>query len=286
VTDPFRGRIIVIGARGVLGRAWVELLDVLGRPHTVLDRPRFDLTDPEALHTHIGSETGLVINCAAYTDVDGAEQREAHARRVNGASVGALARRCLEVGSLLVHYSTDYVFDGRASAPIAVHAPRSPLSAYGRSKAEGEELLEQSGCPHLLLRTSWLYAPWGKNFVRTIVALSRERASLQVVDDQLGRPTSAQHLAAASLALVELGCRGTYHLADGGTCTWYELATEIVARSGRPCRVEPQSTAALGRPAPRPTYSVLDLSRTEAALGPMSDWRDNLNEVLLQIPAP
>jgi dTDP-4-dehydrorhamnose reductase len=287
--DPTRGRIVLIGARGMLGRAWVELFDVLGRPHTALDRRHFDVTDRQAVAAHIGSEAGLVINCAAHTDVDGAERAEDHVRRTNGAAVGSLARRCLEVGSLLVHYSTDYVFDGRASEPYPVHATRAPQSAYGRSKAEGEELLEQSGCPHLLVRTSWLYAPWGRNFVRDLVALCGERGEhqvLQVVDDQRGRPTSAQHLAAATLALVELGCRGTYHVTDGGDCTRHELATEIARRGGRPCRVEPCSTAAAPRPARRPPYSVLDLSRTEAALGPMSDWRENLADVLLQLPAP
>jgi len=280
------GRTLLIGSRGMLGRAWAELLDSRGIPFEPLDRPDFDLTTPHSLVERIDASVGLVINCAAYTDVDGAEQAEALATQINATGVGALARRCAEVRCLLVHYGTDYVFDGKANRPYTVDHPRAPIGAYGRSKALGEEQLEASGCARLLIRTSWLYAPWGKNFVRTIAGLLAQRPSLRVVNDQRGRPTSAQHLARASLALVELGSRGTFHVSDGGECTWYDFATAIAAGTHHACRLEPCTTQEFPRPAPRPAYSVLDVERTEAVLGPLPSWQQNLSAVLRELSPP
>jgi dTDP-4-dehydrorhamnose reductase len=228
----------------------------------------------------VHDKTRVVINCAAYTDVDAAETHEADAMAVNATGVELLAQRCRSIGALLVHVSTDYVFDGDARVPYRVHEPRRPQNAYGRSKARGEELLLATGCEHLLLRTSWLYAPWGKNFVDTIARAGRERPSLRVVDDQRGRPTSAQYLAERSLALVEQRARGIFHVTDGGECTWFEFAREIVARSGGTAKVEPCTSAEFIRPAKRPAYSVLDLSATEGRLGVSKPWQDNLAAVL------
>jgi dTDP-4-dehydrorhamnose reductase len=180
----------------------------------------------------------------------------------------------------LVHYSTDYVFDGEASAPYRVDELRRPQNAYGRSKARGEELLLATGCEHLLLRTSWLYAPWGKNFVDTIARFGRERPSLRVVADQRGRPTSAQYLAQRSLEFVDKRARGIFHVTDGGECTWFEFARAIVAGSGGSALVEPCTSAEYSRPARRPPYSVLDLSATDALLGPSRSWQQNLSDVL------
>jgi dTDP-4-dehydrorhamnose reductase len=181
---------------------------------------------------------------------------------------------------VLLHFSTDYVFDGAASTPYSVTAALHPNTAYGRSKAKGEALLVASGCEYLLVRTSWLYAPWGKNFVDTIARFARERPSMRVVNDQRGRPTSAEYLAARSLALLEHAARGTFHVTDGGECTWYEFAKAIAAGSGGTAHMEPCTTAEFPRPAPRPAYSVLDLSVTEALLGPSRAWQDNLADVL------
>ncbi len=245
-----------------------------------LDRAGCDIADTRSVVGAIARETDLVINCAAYTNVDLAETEEAAATRINGEGVGVLAARCAEVGATLVHFSTDYVFDGRASLPYAVDHPRDPLGAYGRSKAAGEEALEASACDWLCLRTSWLYAPWGTNFLKTIARLAKERDALKVVNDQRGRPTHCDTLAAITEAMVTSGARGMHHACDGGECTWFDFATEIAARVNPGCRVDPCTTAEFPRPAPRPSYSVLDLSLTEAAIGPIANWKRPLADAL------
>ena len=184
------------------------------------------------------------------------------------------------MGAKLVHYSTDYVFDGTATEPYAIDHPRSPVSAYGRSKALGEKLVEESGVEHLLVRSSWLYAPWGNNFVLTIRNLSKSRPVLRVVDDQRGRPTDSRNLAAASLQLTKSGHRGIAHVTDGGECTWFELATLVASVANPDCRVEPCSSEEFPRPARRPAYSVLDISATESELGPMPPWQARVRDVL------
>ena len=172
------------------------------------------------------------------------------------------------------------MFDGHAEAPYPVDRACDPVNAYGRSKRVGEEAVLASDGPHLLIRTSWLYAPWGKNFVLTIAKLAAERDSLRVVNDQRGRPTSSQHLAALSLGLLEAEQRGVFHGTDGGECTWYDFASEIARIVAPSCEVAPCTSDEYPRPAVRPAYSVLDLTRTESVLGPMPDWRENLAAVL------
>lgn len=272
--------IVLISPDGMLGRAWEALLQQKQLSFTTLTYPSFDMTNAEHVRTGVPAGTTLVINCAAWTDVDGAETNEAEATRVNGDAVGLLARRCAEVGAKLVHYSTDYVFDGVATEPYRVDQTRDPLNAYGRSKAAGEIAIEQSGCAYMIARTSWLYAAWGNNFVRTIAKAARERPSLRVVNDQLGRPTSAVHLADTSLRMIEAGASGMHHITDGGQCTWFEFATAIAAHANPACIVEPCSSAEYKRAAVRPAYSVMDLSHTEALVGPMPRWQDNLATVL------
>lgn len=277
--------ILVLGAGGMLGRAFLALLQSEGLQHRAIDVPDFDLGDAQNIAKVVSSDVRVVINCAAFTDVDAAEIREADANAINGTGVGVLAQRCTEIGARLVHYSTDYVFAGQASKPYAVDEPRAPLNAYGRSKALGEQLLEAAGGSHLLIRTSWLYAPWGKNFVLTMRELTRTKPTLKVVDDQVGRPTSAQYLAAQSLALLRREQAGTFHVTDGGQCSWYAFTQEIVALLGARCEITPCTTAEFPRPARRPAYSVLDLSRTEAALGRSRPWQDNLADVLRAVDA-
>lgn len=276
------GPVVVVGALGMLGRAWRELLTGCGVEHTGLDLPALDITDPESIREHIGKKTKVVVNCAAFTDVDEAETREDEAMVLNAQAVGHLAERCKKIGATLVHYSTDYVFDGKAATPYAVDHPRDPVNAYGRTKAAGETILEDSGCKYLLIRTSWLYAPWAHNFVLTMLRMTRERDELRVVDDQRGRPTSAQHLARTTLALLENDQTGTFHVTDGGECTWYDFTCEIKRLAGNTCDVQPCDSSAFKRPATRPAYSVLDLSKTEQVLGTMPDWKENLQEVIQQ----
>ncbi|MEX1016935.1 MAG: dTDP-4-dehydrorhamnose reductase [Phycisphaeraceae bacterium] len=272
--------ILLIAPDGMLGRAWRELLDAQSLAYRTAHRPDFDLANSDTLDAHLTSDLGTVINCAAYTNVDAAEQHEADAMQINGHAVGRLAQRCKTIHATLVHYSTDYVFNGQAAAPYTTDQPRDPVNAYGRTKAQGELLIEQAGCDHLLIRTSWLYAPWGNNFVRTMARLTAEKPALRVVDDQRGRPTSCEHLAAASLALLRQNARGTFHVTDGGECTWCQFTQAINRQLGHACDVQPCTTADFPRPAKRPAYSVLDLTRAEALIGPMPNWQDNLAAVL------
>lgn len=279
---------VIVGAAGMLGRAWRELLDALRLPYEAMDLPRIDITDPQSIADNIPSGRGTVavVNCAAYTAVDKAEEDEATATRINGGAVGLLAARCRAIGATLVHYSTDYVFNGRATSPYRTDEAHDPINAYGRSKAAGETALRHSGARHLLIRTSWLYAPWGNNFVRTMVKLTAEKPELKVVDDQRGRPTSAEHLARTSLALLRRGDEGVFHVTDGGECTWHGFAVEIARLAGHVhCNIQPCTSEQYPRPARRPAYSVLDLSRTEAALGPMPDWRIHLADVMRRLEA-
>ncbi len=274
--------ILLVSPDGMLGHAWELLLKRLRLDYTGVSWPALDLTLPETVAPLMQPGVRTVINCSAWTDVDGAETREAEATAINGAGVALLAAHCKRLGAVLVHYSTDYVFDGRASTPYAVDHPLSPVNAYGRSKAAGEIAIRESGCEHLIARTSWLYAPWAKNFVLTMLALGRDNASLRVVDDQVGRPTSAQYLAAQSQALLERGARGTFHVTDGGSCSWHGLASAVISGSGSACRVDACTSAESLRPAPRPAYSILDLAATEALLGPSVDWHDNVAAVLAE----
>ena len=280
------GPVLVLGASGMLGRALMAAAAHERIDARALSRPRLDFTRPASLDEIITPGVRTVINAAAFTDVDGAETRIDEARLVNAAGVERLARRCREVGATLVHYSTDYVFNGRATSPYPTDHPRDPVNAYGRTKAEAESAIEQTGADWLILRTSWLYAPWGKNFVRTIARLAAERPSLRVVNDQRGRPTSAEGLALTTLAMLRAGARGMHHATDDGECTWFDFAGAIVAGLGLPCGVEPCSTSEFPRPAPRPAYSVLDLSKTTGLIGPIPDWRQRLTAVLARLERP
>ena len=279
-TIPSPKQVLLLGADGMLGRAWRALLEAADIPVTSCGRQACDLSDTRSIRAAIDSAPRLVVNCAAFSDVDGAESDEPQATAINGEAVGELARSCGEAGAGLIHYSTDYVFNGRATSAYRTDTPRDPINAYGRSKAVGEALLQASRCRFLLIRTSWLYAPWGKNFVRTIAKLARQRQTLQVVDDQRGRPTSVEHLARTTLWLHDRGTEGIHHVTDGGECTWYQFACRIGARVNPDCNIEPCTSSQFPRPATRPAFSVLDLAETEAIAGPMPHWTANLDKVL------
>lgn len=277
------GRVLILGANGMLGRAWRGLLTSHGVGFDALGREGLDLEDLGAVERLDVSRCSHVINCAAWTAVDDAEAQEARAHAANAAAVGALARRCSEAGARLVTYSTDYVFNGRATTPYRVDEAHDPVNAYGRSKAAGESLLRETGGGWLCIRTSWVYAPWGKNFVRTIASAAASRPELRVVDDQRGRPTSAEGLARTSLGLVLHGAEGMWHATDGGECTWFEFASEVVRLTGAGSRVSPCGSAEFPRPAARPAYSVLDIGETERAVGGMTPWRAALADVVKRL---
>ncbi len=272
--------VLLIGGTGMLGRAWRMLLAEQGRETLVVRREQLDLAKPATIAEWVTDRYPLVVNCAAQSNVDLAESQYEATLQVNGYGVSELARRCGDCGVALLHYSTDHVFDGTATTPYRTTHATAPVNAYGRSKLVGEDLVRESGCRHLIVRTSWLYAPWGQNFVRVIADLAKERPFLTVVNDQYGRPTSAAHLAAASLRLFESGAEGTWHITDGGMGSRYDWAREVVRLTARACEVRPCRTEDYPRPACRPCYSVLDLTETERKLGSMPDWRTNLAMVI------
>lgn len=275
--------ILIVGAGGMLARAFQVVLADLGLEATCLARDRLDITDRTAVERVISSGPwSAVINAAAWTNVDAAEADEPGATLVNGLGVEHLRDACYDADALLVTFGTDYVFSGNATRPYRVDEPLAPVNAYGRSKAAGERALANY-LEFLHVRTSWLYAPWGNNFVRTIARRLGEAPVVHVVNDQRGRPTSAEHLARTTLALLSRHARGIVHATDGGSCTWFDLACQIARLIGAATPVEPCATKDFPRPARRPAYSVLEISQTEAIVGPMPDWRANLADVVTRL---
>ena len=268
----------VIGASGMLGRELVSAcaarsIDVVGFGTT----EALDITESDAVRDGLRG-VKLVLNAAAYTDVDGAEAEAAEAMRVNQLGPMNLARTCRDNDALLVHFSTDYVFNGVASSEYRVDEEPSPLNVYGLSKLAGEHAIRDIGCDHLIIRSSWLFAPHSRNFVRTILDLTSQRSTLQVVADQTGRPTACGDLASMTLGLVDAGAKGTFHAANHGRCTWFEFAREIVAIAGSNCRIEPCKTSDQPRPAPRPRFGVLDLTETIRLIGKPRHWKAALRD--------
>ncbi|MDX1683452.1 MAG: dTDP-4-dehydrorhamnose reductase, partial [Phycisphaeraceae bacterium] len=275
-------RHILIGSRGMLGRAWLNSLEESDTPFITLDRPEIDLADTATIDSVPIEPGDIVVLCAGWTDVDGAEEEETRAHAVNATGPGHLALRCSEIGARLVYYSTDYVFGEHDNQrqPWAVDATPCPINAYGRTKLAGERAVASAGKEHLIVRTSWLYAPWGQNFILTMLRLAKERERLQVVDDQHGRPTSVTQLTTATRALMEAERVGLWHVAGGGEATWCDMATAAIDAAGLNATVTPCSTDEMPRPAPRPPWSVLDLRQTENAIGPMPTWPEEVARVV------
>lgn len=283
-------QVLLLGADGMLGRAWEEFLLKQNIQHDAVSRHRsdghrLDISDTQAVRDWLAKGYRWVVNCAAYTAVDAAEQDEATATAINAHAVQAIALAAKEYGARLVHYSTDYVFSGEATEPYPVDAPIAPQNAYGRSKAAGEAAVFNHADRPLVIRTSWVYGPWGNNFVLTMSRLLREKPQLRVVHDQRGRPTSILALVRNTWSLMNANVEGAYHVCDGGECTWFELTCELKKRLAAPAEVLPCTTDEFPRPARRPAYSVLDLSRTEAVIGPIDSWQVNLGEVLQRLSA-
>jgi dTDP-4-dehydrorhamnose reductase len=277
-------RLLVTGAAGMLGSELCDLAAAEGHEVTGLGRAELDVTDAGAVRAVVAEAApDVVVNCAAWTDVDGAEADEAAATIINGDGAGHVAAAARQAGALCVHLSTDYVFDGRAGEPYAEDAPTAPLGAYGRSKLAGERAVLAAGGATLIVRSAWVFGRHGRNFVATILRLGAERDEIAVVEDQVGCPTWTGHLAPALLAAAERRLTGVLHLAGGGCTSWAGFAREIFARTGIECRVRGQTTAQLGRPAPRPAFSVLRSARPDAPVLP--DWRDGLAGYLADVGA-
>jgi len=278
-------RVAVTGAAGQLGRALVELLG----PRAVWSggRDELDVRDPAAIALVLDRvRPDVVINAAAFNDVDGAEADPAPAMAVNAVGAGHLARECRQRGALLVHVSSDYVFDGAKGEPYREDDCPRPLNAYGVSKLAGCLLVADAAGPHLVVRTSGVFGAGGNrvkggSFVERILARARSGQPLRVVNDQMSSPTYAPDLAAALVTLVERGARGLLHVTNSGACSPYDLAAAALEIAGIHARIEPIRTADLGAPARRPAYSVLDNGRAHAVgLAPLRSWRDALAEFL------
>lgn len=270
-------RWLVTGSAGMLGTDLVDLLRSKGHDVTAAVRSTADLHDPQAVRTLVAGHD-LVVNCAAWTAVDAAEDHEAEALETNGVVPDILARAVAETDGRLVQISTDYVFDGQAGSPYAESARTAPQSAYGRTKAAGEEAV-RAALPdrHYVVRTAWLYGAHGGCFPKTIARVAGEKGAVSVVDDQVGQPTWTADVADLVVRLVGAGApAGTYHATSSGECSWFDLARAVVASAGLdPAVVTPTTSAAFVRPAPRPAYSVLGHAALErAGVAPIGDWRD------------
>jgi dTDP-4-dehydrorhamnose reductase len=288
--------VLVIGRSGQVARALAGLGSIGRHGVVCAGRPEADLVQPETLTAVIARHRpAVVVNAGAYTAVDDAESERDLAFAVNAAGAGRLARACAEAAAPLIHISSDYVFDGRASRPYREDHPIAPLSAYGASKAEGEAKVRAAGGQHVILRTSWLYSETGRNFLTTMLRLGRERPELAIVDDQTGSPTYAADVATTIAHIVETvldrprdDVWGTFHFASAGSTTWFGFAAEIFARAEalgwRTPRLKPITTAEYPTPARRPAYSVLDTGRIAKVFGVVPpDWRDALGRCMARV---
>lgn len=286
MTSTANQRWLIVGADGMLGHDLVEVATQAGHLVTGMDLPAVDITDPHSVASALAAtRPDVVVNAAAYTAVDAAEEHEATALQVNGVGPGVLAAEIQRrAGTQLVHISTDYVFDGSATSPYPENAPTNPASAYGRTKAVGEEeVLTRLPDRCYVVRTAWLYGANGGNFVKTMLRLAEAHQTLTVVDDQRGQPTWSRDLASQIVALVAAEApAGIYHGTSSGETTWYDFTREIFRLAGLdPQRVEPTTTDKFPRPAPRPAYSVLGHERwSDAGLPPIRHWQESLSAAL------
>ena len=290
--------ILLFGKNGQVAHELQRTLAPLG-PIIIASRQggdiTADLTNPDSIRSAIQAvKPHFIINAAAYTAVDAAEQDEQVAMQINGEAPGIMAELAHIHGCILLHYSTDYVFDGSASEPYNEITPTSPLGVYGKTKRAGEQAIQQSQAKHLILRTAWVYGSHGKNFYNTMRRLAKEREELSVVNDQIGSPTWSRHIAEATAQLIAQTKRapdylashsGTYHLTNAGQCSWYDFAKVIIeaipAEQNRCHTIKPIPSEAYPTPAKRPAYSVLDNSKLSKSFGlQLPDWRVALKQCM------
>jgi len=289
-------KILVTGREGQIAKSLTERgAPIPGLEIIALGRPEFDLGRPEQLSAPIRAiSPDVIVNAAAFTAVDLAEDEPERTCIVNAEAAGAIAAAARECGARIIQISTDYVFDGSAANAYREDAPANPLGVYGRTKWEGEERVRAEAPDHLILRTAWVYSPFGRNFVRTMMQLAKSRDTVRVVADQHGNPTSALDLAEGLLTVLEawrrgdVGLGGTYHLAGTGITTWCGLAEAIFdqcrARGLPAARVEPIATAEWPTSAPRPRNSALDCTRFAEDFGfRMPDWQSSVGEVVARL---
>ena len=272
-------KIVVTGAAGMLGSDVVRVASGVRHEVVALGHDDVDVTNPADVERTIDRHRpGAVINCAAWTDVDGAEQNEREAALVNGEGAGYVAGAAAKVDAKVLYVSTDYVFDGGKRGPYLESDETAPIQAYGRSKLAGERATALANERSFIVRSSWLFGIGGRNFVETMLQLAARQPEVLVVSDQVGCPTYTVHLADGIARLIEGEAYGIHHMAASGSCSWYEFAQEIFDQSGVECRVMAATTEMLGRDAPRPPYSVLESERPDAIRLPI--WREGLSEYL------
>ena len=279
-------RILVTGGNGQLGEAIRRAAEGSTNSYTFATVDELDICNGADVERYISdNKIDTIVNCAAYTDVEGAEDNQDMAFAINGTAVAEMAEVCKRLNVKLIHISTDYVFGGDTMrrTPYTEGDATAPINVYGASKEQGEvAVVKHDG---IVVRTSWLYAPWGKNFVLTMLRLGKEREEISVVNDQRGTPTSALGLARAIVTMVDGGAvesmRGIYHYTDGGECTWHDFACEIMREAGLACHVEPCTTAERNMRAARPAYSVLNTARIKTIEGiAIAPWQERLREVI------
>jgi dTDP-4-dehydrorhamnose reductase len=271
--------IVVTGANGQLGKELSELAPLYPQFNFVfLTKEDLSIHESEAVKNFFKStRPQYCINCAAYTAVDKAESAKELAFRVNAEAVGVLAFACRKNNTKFIHISTDYVFDGTATIPYKEDSPTNPQSIYGASKLEGEKRAMQLNPDSIIIRTSWVYSEFGKNFVKTMMKLMSEKAEINVVNDQFGSPTYAADLAEVIVNIIVNWVPGIYHFSNNGIITWYDFAIAIKELSGRSCKINPIPTEHFPTPAARPAYSVLDKTKIQQTFGiKLKDWKESL----------
>ena len=284
--------ILVTGANGQLGHEMQSVAEKSGDKFVFTDvaggYERLDITDVEAVRRMVAErEIEVIVNCAAYTNVDKAETDVELADMLNNKAAGNLAQAMKEVDGTLIHVSTDYVFQGDRNVPCREEWPTNPLGVYGKTKLAGEKSIEATGCKHIIIRTAWLYSKWGKNFVKTMQNLTATRDTLKVVFDQVGTPTYAGDLAAVIGHIIgsgQLDKTGVYHFSNEGVCSWYDFAKAICELSGNTCDIQPCYSEEFPSPVERPHFSVLDKSKLKSTFGvTVPYWTDSLKKCIAEL---
>ena len=282
--------ILVTGANGQLGCEMRRLGAVSPHNYIFTDVAELDITKADAvMDTVKAASVDVIVNCAAYTNVDKAESDEATAELINATAVANLANAMKEVGGTLFHVSTDYVFGSEGNTPRTEDMPLNPLGVYGRTKLHGEQAIAESGCKALIFRTAWLYSEFGNNFLKTMMRLTAEKEQLNVVFDQVGSPTYAGDLALAIFSIIEAGVyegnEGVYHFSNEGVCSWYDFAVEIAATAGNTnCRINPCHSSEFPSPVTRPPYSVLDKTKIKTTFDiDIPHWRESMEYCIKRI---
>lgn len=280
--------ILVTGANGQLGREMRRVATNSTDTYIFTDIKELDITDAVAVNNIIAErKIDIIINCAAYTNVEKAEEDAELANELNNRGVENLAKAAKERGATIIHISTDYVFDGTADIPYTEEEKTAPIGVYGSTKLAGEESIKASRCNYIIIRTSWLYSQWGGNFVKTIQRLTAEREEITVISDQIGTPTYAGDLADVIGEIIstnQLEKQGTYHYSNEGVCSWYDFAQAICKLSGNQCKITPIHSSEYPSKVTRPHYSVLDKSKIKSSFGiTIPDWQDRLSQVIQKI---